>query len=124
MQARIGALAVALVSASLASAGEPAVDPETQLVVDEGWELVKANCTACHSAKLVTQMRGERETWLEMIRWMQQTQNLWQFPPQTEAAILDYLATNYAPQRRRFRRAPLDSSLLPPARSGNKETIP
>ena len=32
-----------------------------------------------------------------MIRWMQKTQGLWQFPADVEATILDYLATNYPP---------------------------
>ena len=113
--ARLGA--VFLSAVAFASAAEPAVDPETGLVIDEHWELVKANCTVCHSAKLVIQMRGEREDWLEIIRWMQKTQNLRQFPGQIEAAILDYLVVHYAPKRPRFRRAPLDRSLLPPAAS-------
>ena len=118
VQGQIGALGAVFLSAvAFASAAEPAVDPETGLVIDEHWELVKANCTVCHSAKLVIQMRGEREDWLEIIRWMQKTQNLWQFPGQIEAAILDYLVVHYAPKRPRFRRAPLDRSLLPPAAS-------
>ena len=108
-------IAAALISAAvLASAEAPVLDTETRFVIDEHWELVKSNCTGCHSAKIVTQTRAERETWLEMIRWMQSTQNLWQFPPQIETEILDYLAANYAPMRPRSRRAPLDSSLLPP----------
>ena len=100
-------------AAGLATAEAPTVDSETGFIIDEQWELVKANCTQCHSAKIVTQTRAERETWLAMIRWMQKTQNLWQFPPRTETAILDYLASNYAPVRPDSRRAPLDSSLLP-----------
>ena len=28
-------------------------------VVDEGWELARANCTACHSSKLVTRNRAD-----------------------------------------------------------------
>ena len=59
-------------------------------------------------------MRANRDGWLELIRWMQRTQNLWQFPPATEAEIVDYLATHYAPTPTRFRRPPLDSLLLPP----------
>jgi hypothetical protein len=47
-----------------------------------------------------------------MIRWMQATQNLWQFDPATEQAILGYLADNYPPQPNR-RRAPIPRSLMP-----------
>ncbi|MEL6191568.1 MAG: hypothetical protein AAFR66_05950 [Bacteroidota bacterium] len=37
---------------------------------------VIANCTSCHSSKLILQNRATKEGWEEMIRWMQQTQNL------------------------------------------------
>ena len=109
--------AIVLFVASVADAGEIALDPETRFVIDEHWEIVKVNCTQCHSAKLVVQTRADRETWLEMIRWMQRTQNLWTFPSQTEAQILDYLVAHYAPTRSSSRRAPLSPSLMPPAPS-------
>jgi hypothetical protein len=47
-----------------------------------------------------------------MIRWMQASQNLWQFQPEIEEQILDYLATNYPPRTNR-RRAPIPASLMP-----------
>ncbi|SHM99947.1 hypothetical protein SAMN04488057_105135 [Cyclobacterium lianum] len=77
----------------------------TGFIADEGLDLVIAHCTACHSAKLVTQNRADREGWKKMIRWMQDTQNLWELGAQ-EAAILDYLSANYAPVSR-GRRPPL-----------------
>ena len=58
--------------------------------------LVIANCTGCHSGKLVTQNRATREGWQNMIRWMQATQNLKDLGADEEK-ILDYLAANYAP---------------------------
>jgi hypothetical protein len=60
----------------------------------------------------VTAPRADRNTWLDIIRWMQATQNLWQFQPEVEAQILDYLAVNYPPQPNR-RRAPIPTSLMP-----------
>ena len=85
----------------------PIVDPDdrvengihvaTGLVVAEGFEEVKATCTACHSGKLVTQNRASREGWKAMITWMQETQGLWDLG-RVEGKILDYLAANYAPQ--------------------------
>lgn len=95
-------------------APEPQVEEEiengihvlTGLKVDENWELVRQNCTACHSPKLVTQNRATREGWKKMIRWMQQTQNLWDLG-ENEPKILDYLAKNYAPKAS-GRRAQLD----------------
>ena len=90
------------------------VDEASGLIKAPGWEFVRANCGGCHSHALVIQQRADRQTWLEMIRWMQASQNLWQFPPDTEAQILDYLAANYPPQPNR-RRAPIPPSLMPRA---------
>ncbi|UYG08733.1 hypothetical protein [Halomonas sp. M4R1S46] len=87
-------------------------DPETGLVKAEGWQVVKANCTVCHSAKLVTQNSGSRNHWEHLIRWMQDTQGLWQFRPEMEATILDYLAEHYGPKAG-ARRAPLPRQLMP-----------
>jgi len=87
------------------------VDKQTGLVIDSGFELVKANCTACHSAALVTQNRMSRDTWLETIRWMQQTQGLWPLGT-NEPMILDYLAKHYNPTDT-GRRKSLPSHLMP-----------
>jgi len=48
----------------------------TGLVAAEGLNEVIANCTGCHSAKLIIQNRATREGWVKVIRWMQETQNL------------------------------------------------
>jgi hypothetical protein len=93
-------------------------DPGSGLVIDENWQLVKAHCSACHSPQLVTQNRGSRQTWLEMIRWMQETQGLWSLDAQTETGILDYLEKNYAPSAV-HRRAPISRSLMPQNPHGN-----
>ena len=76
------------------------------------WEMVRIHCGGCHSHAIVTGQRADRQTWLDIIRWMQETQNLWQFDPATESQILDYLAANYPPQPNR-RRAPVPASLRP-----------
>ncbi|MFT5736596.1 MAG: alpha-amylase/alpha-mannosidase (GH57 family) [Maribacter sp.] len=54
------------------------------------------NCTNCHSSKLVTQNRMNKEHWIATIRWMQETQNLWDLG-ENEDVIVDYLVTNYPP---------------------------
>ena len=89
------------------------LDPATGLIVAEDWEIVRANCTSCHSAKLVTQQRGTAEQWLAMIRWMQAKQNLWPFDENTESRIIAYLADNYPPDAAR-RRAAIPPALMPP----------
>jgi hypothetical protein len=88
------------------------VDEASGLIVNPGWEQVRANCGGCHSHALVTAQRADRKTWLDIIRWMQATQNLWQLQPEVETQILDYLAANYPPQSNR-RRAPIPPSLMP-----------
>lgn len=106
---------VLLLSGPLALS-ESNIDPGTGLKIAAGWELVRAHCGACHSHKLVTSQRADRQTWLDIIRWMQSTQNLWPFDATTESTILDYLAKNYPPQPGR-RRAPIRPGLMPPTTS-------
>ena len=77
----------------------------TGFVVDQGYDLVIANCTGCHSSQLVVQNRASREGWKNMIVWMQSTQNLWDLGEQEEE-ILNYLAKHYAPTEQ-GRRKPL-----------------
>jgi hypothetical protein len=93
-------------------AGNATVDETTGLIVAPGWQLVRAHCGGCHAHALVTAQRADRQSWLAIIRWMQDTQNLWQFDPATENGILDYLAENYPPEPNR-RRAPIPPHLLP-----------
>ena len=66
----------------------------TGLVDDEGLMTVIANCTACHSAQLITQNRMDKERWDATIRWMQETQNLWDLGDNQEV-IVNYLVKNY-----------------------------
>ncbi len=76
---------------------EDGIHVATGLIVDDGFQQVKASCLACHSSKLITQNRADRDGWKKMIRWMQEYQNLWDLGP-NEDVILDYLAKNYAPE--------------------------
>lgn len=70
----------------------------TGLVAKDGYETVIANCTNCHAADLITQNRGTKERWTELIHWMQETQGLWDLGA-NEAIIVDYLSTYYAPEQ-------------------------
>ncbi len=82
------------------------LDTLTGLIARGDYLLVKGNCLACHSAKLITQNRASAEGWRDMIHWMQATQGL-QSLGQLEAPIVDYLATYYAPEAT-GRRPPLE----------------
>lgn len=95
-----------------AIAAETALDPVSGLLMTGDWDIVRANCTACHSGKLITQQRGSAAQWLTMIRWMQKKQNLWAFDPETETRIITYLAENYPPSDAQ-RRAAIPPDLMP-----------
>lgn len=77
----------------------------TGLKDDEGMMAVVTHCTGCHSAQLVIQNRMNRERWNATIRWMQETQNLWDLGDNQEL-IVDYLVKNY-PVSEKGRRAQL-----------------
>jgi len=70
---------------------------KTGLKDDVHLDVVIANCTSCHSAKLISQNKATREGWKNMIVWMQATQGLNDLR-ENEPLILDYLAKHYAPQ--------------------------
>jgi len=88
------------------------VERKTGLAIAPGVELVSTVCTVCHSSKIIIQNRADRDGWRDMIRWMQEKQGLWPLGEQ-EAAILDYLSSQYGPQSS-ARRRPLAAELLPP----------
>jgi hypothetical protein len=83
-------------------------DEQSGLLAGEGLQIVKVNCTGCHSGTLITQNRMSRERWKETIHWMQETQGLWDLG-ENEAVILDYLAENYSPLPTGGRRRPLEN---------------
>ena len=78
---------------------ENGIHVRTGLVEDEGLMTVVNNCTNCHSAKLVTQNRMTEQRWNETIKWMQETQNLWDLGA-NQKIIVDYLVKNYPPQQK------------------------
>ena len=105
------AFGLSSIALSIQAQEKPSYDPITGFVISEHYEIVRAHCTACHSAKLVTQNRMSRENWLATIRWMQKSQGLWPLGPQ-ELKILDYLESHYSPIAV-SRRSPIPSHLMP-----------
>jgi len=73
---------------------ENGIHVRTGLIAKDGYELVVANCTVCHSAKLVMQNRMNEVRWNSTIKWMQETQNLWDLGD-NQKIIVDYLVKNY-----------------------------
>ncbi|SDE24280.1 hypothetical protein SAMN05421636_10481 [Pricia antarctica] len=78
---------------------ENGIHVRTGLTDAPGLQETVANCTSCHSAKLVMQNRMSAERWHATIRWMQETQNLWPLGA-NEAIIVNYLTTNYPPKNK------------------------
>jgi len=76
---------------------ENGIHIKTGMVFDKNFKHIKSSCLSCHSSKMITQNRANRGGWLQMIRWMQETQNLPDLG-EKEAPILDYLAEHYAPE--------------------------
>jgi len=76
---------------------ENGIHVRTGLVDAEGLMTVVNNCTNCHSAKIVMQNRLTAERWNTTIKWMQETQNLWDLGRNQEV-IVSYLVTNYPPK--------------------------
>ena len=113
MRTAAALLLLALGSGPAAAETGVGLDPLTGLKIAGDWELVRNNCIACHSPKLITQQHGDAAQWLGMIRWMQEKQNLWAFDAETERRIVAYLAENYPPEANR-RRAALSPDLMPP----------
>ena len=97
------------VSPAASSVSDEVVDGKdvaTGFVIDEGFEIVKATCTGCHSSAIVLQNKFTREGWKAKIVWMQETQGLWDLG-ENESIILDYLAKYHAPEPPKGRRLPL-----------------
>ena len=86
---------------------ENGIHTSSGLIAADGYEIVAPVCGRCHSLKLVTQNRANREGWEDIIRWMQTTQKLEDLGDR-EDAILNYLAQNYGPVDR-GRRKPLEN---------------
>ena len=78
---------------------ENGIHVRTGLKEGEGLMTVVNNCTNCHSALLVTQNRMSADRWRSTIKWMQETQNLWDLG-QNEDIIINYLVTHYPPQKK------------------------
>lgn len=114
-----GALATIVLALLPAFAGNAATqeplpeDPPSGLVVAPGWELVRANCSACHSTRLVVQNHKTEEGWVHTIRWMQEKHGLWDLGA-SEETIVNYLASHYGTQTQAagFRRRPLNQPPL------------
>ncbi len=88
------------------------IDKTTGLIKADGWQVVRNNCIACHSAKLITQNHATKNKWHAIIIWMQETQGLPKLDEGSLQTILTYLSSQYGPKEA-TRRASLDPLLMP-----------
>ena len=85
----------------------PALDKATGFVLDADTPMVIAQCTSCHSSKLVLQYRADADGWRELLVWMREEQGMWEMPPEVETRVVNYLARYYKPDTNKRRRKAL-----------------
>lgn len=91
------AIAGAFLLATAAGAGEYG-----RLVDGKGAEETYYACSGCHSEMLVVQQGLSRDRWNELIDWMIDEQGMPEIENAERELILDYLSTNYGPDRPNF----------------------
>ena len=109
---KLSLCALALLGLAQTPRAAEETDRVTSLAAEGDWQLVRANCTECHSALLITQNSGTRGVWQIRIATMRETYGMDALDLEVEERILDYLAAHYGP-RQTSRRAPLPPHLLP-----------
>ena len=85
---------------ALADRPASAQDEESALAAmpdHPGKEEVFYACDACHSIRLVTQQRLPRRRWDQLLDWMVAEQGMAELTADERRVILEYLATQYAP---------------------------
>lgn len=73
-------------------------DPYGGLPQTEGYDLVAAYCSACHSLRVVMQQRPTPRRWDELLDWMVEKQGMAEPDPETRAAIRAYLVRHFSTQ--------------------------
>ncbi len=88
------------------------IDASSGLINAPGFELVKSQCTICHSGSLIVSQRLREKEWVRMIRWMQKEQGLWSLG-NLEEPIVRYLTKHYGVSVDfNSRRRPLNKDIL------------
>lgn len=90
------------------------VDEESGMIIAPNWELVKYQCSVCHSITVVIKNSGNKKEWEETIKWMIATQGAWDLSDAWEP-ILGYLSSNYNSNiydMSKFRRKPINNSFI------------
>ena len=97
---------------STAAPAKPTTAPAVD-VSAEAEQVFVTRCVTCHGPRQFLQQRGDRATWLGLIRWMQSDHGMQALPDGVEDRIVDYLSKHYGPIHS-GRRKPLRAELMPP----------
>lgn len=71
------------------------IDPKTQLIMGDGFSVVRVECVKCHPTQIIRSFHADRSRWTDTIRWMQREKGLRRFEPAIEESIVTYLTTYY-----------------------------
>ena len=82
-------------------AKEAEIDYETGLIVADGLELIKENCTVCHPGRFMVINGGDTKFWKAKVRLMQKGFGLWDLGKETESTIINYLSKHYPRKKKR-----------------------
>lgn len=82
-------------AASMGVSFNPA-DPFGGLPQTDGYDLVAAYCSACHSLRIVMQQRLTPERWDELLDWMVQKQGMIEPDAEIRAQIRAYLVRHFS----------------------------
>ena len=89
--------------ASVSTAEQPDEQADIGILVPgNGGEETYAYCTACHSERIVAQQGQTRDGWAELLEWMVDEQGMAAIDEPDLSRVLDYLSTNYGPDRPNF----------------------
>ncbi len=86
-------------SFEIAASADSVFDPSDDywgLPRDAGYELVSANCSACHSLSIVMQQKATAQRWDEILDWMVETQGMARLNPEDRTLIHTYLSTHFS----------------------------
>lgn len=72
------------------------IDSTTDLIVDEGLDKVKENCTICHTGRFIVVNGGDKKFWTAKMKTMQTAYGLWDIDPKSQERMINYLAKNYS----------------------------
>lgn len=76
-----------------------AAGQDKPLTAEATWEVVRGNCSPCHSIRLVTQQRLDRANWEWVMEDMVKKYGATWISKDLQKIIIDYLVKHYGPDQ-------------------------